>query len=171
MCFTPLYSELEGSQDLQRRVTPLRLLNIKSRGLLWFKCLLSHRMFHQSPLQILKNLGFIDRVDSHDASIIGVFCGQSYRDLLKRTALTDHPLMLKNNRNYPFKFLSFHRSHQIIEYVDADHNRHVMKLLSLAKNKALIENFPPYHAYYIGFLAGLLLARMKGVGCDYLWMP
>ena len=99
---------------------------------------------------------------SLDASIIGVICGEIYKEYIKQNQILNTPSNIgKNNNNSYYKLLFVSRDGSI-EYETINLERYFEKnILDLIQNKELVKNFSPCDAYYIGFLAGLELYKIK----------
>ena len=151
----------EAENDIENN--SLRLIDIKNNKECWFQCLFSYSVFYKTPIQILKNQFIINRLTSIDASTIGAVCGETYKDYLKYHKFLKHPapIIEKNNNLHCYKLLFIKRDGSI-EYETTNLERFSEKnILNFAKNKTLMRNFSSLEAYYIGFLAGLELYKIK----------
>lgn len=139
----------------------LKLIDIKDNKECWFQCLHGYSIFYKTPIQIINSQCIIDRLLSIDSSIVGAVCGEVYKGLTDHNSLKATFSIQKNDNSSYYKLLFINRDGSI-EYETTDLKRYSEKsILDLAQNKEIIKNFSPSEAYYIGFLAGLELYKIK----------
>lgn len=140
----------------------LRLIDIKDNKDCWFQCLHSYSIFYKTPIQIINNQFIIERLMSLDASIVGVVCGEIYKEYLKQNKSLKARSNIRSNNNDSYYKLLFISRDGSIEYETTNSERHLERnVLDLVQDKELVNNFSPFDAYYLGFLAGLELYKIK----------
>jgi hypothetical protein len=139
----------------------LKLIDIKDNHEIWFQCLHSYSVFYKSPMQVISNHSIVEKLASHDACLVGVVCGEKYKELIaSRMMIESNELCLDYDNNDHYNLIAVGRNGSI-EYRNNDHKICVSNVLDLSQNKIEIEKFSPRDAYYIGFLSGLELYKIK----------
>lgn len=140
----------------------LRLIEIKENKNCWFQCLHSYSVFYKTPIQIINNQFIIDRLMPLEASMVGIVCGEIYKEFLRTEKNLSKPIsagLLKEKTYYKLLLISRDGS---IEYETTSQERHLEKnIIDLIRKKEVVRCFSPSDAYYIGFLAGLELYKIK----------
>lgn len=139
----------------------IKLIDIKNNKDLWFQCLHSYSVFYKSPFQIMSNSFIIERITPIDACVIGAVCGDVYRACLSKKIILTHNNQLNNNICHNHYNLIAIDKFGMVSYEDNDGESHTVKILELAQNKISIANFSSQDAYYIGFLSGIELYKIK----------
>lgn len=140
-----------------------RLIDIKDNKECWFQCLHGYSVLYKTPLQIINNQFIIDRLSPNDACIVGVICGEMYNFYIKDSIVLNRPLQKHKiyKTDYKFQLISISRN-KSIEYIDCITERQYEKnIIDLAQDKNTISDFTSTDAFYIGFLAGIELYKIK----------
>lgn len=140
----------------------LRLINIKDNDEIWFQWVHSYSVFYKSPIQIINNQFIIERLIPQDACVVGVICGEKYKEHLKNNLIlnTTYEITMEDSYADNYKLISIERK-GYIEYENYNNKRYITNIFDLAQNKTEIANFLSKDAYYIGFLAGIELYKIK----------
>lgn len=104
--------------------------------------------------EIMGSPQFLSRLSSIDACKIGKCYGKYFRQKSSIKKIKNIAYTLSDKQG-KYKILSLSREGNI-EYVEKSTQKiHVEKLINIIENRALIKNFDPSQAAYLGFLAGL----------------
>ncbi len=140
----------------------IKLIDITDNKDCWFQCVHSYSVFYKTPIQIIKSQFIIKRLMPLDASMVGLVCGEVYKKYFKKIEILQNTFNRYLNSDESFYKLLIINRDGSIEYETATLERHFEKnSLELIKKKEYIKNFSPFDAYYIGFLAGLELYKIK----------
>jgi hypothetical protein len=140
----------------------IKLIDIKDNKDCWFQCLHSYSVFYKTPIQIINNQFIIEKLMPLDASMIGLICGEVYTNYLKNGEVSISTINQNSTSNeFHYQLLFINRDGSI-EYQINNLERFCEKnILDLVRKKEVMKKFSSFDAYYIGFLAGLELYKMK----------
>lgn len=142
--------------------TDVRLIDINKNMEIWFQHLNNYSVFYKTPLQLLSNQFLIKKLTPHDSCLVGVTCGEMFNIFVTQGKKIKRPTNSEgNNQSHCYSLISIDRR-GVVAY--EGHNgevEHVNSVLDLAQQEQTIVNFSSIDAFYIGFLAGIELYKIK----------